>query len=244
MNAVLHAQLAGALLDPARTVPGVDEALLSIHRNTATWGLLEALRGTYPTTRRLLGNEAFDSAALLHLRTYPPTSPVLLEWGHGFPEHLAGMPGMEAWSWIADVAKLESARRRAYHAEDRARSPMSAEALRETRGARWQLAVHPSTQALGCGSPALDMWLHQNGAGDPPPPHAWRAALLVIWRRDEALLGERLDARQQGLLTAASAGAAVAPLLAERPQLIEPLAEALEAGWLLLAPLSPSRTFS
>lgn len=236
MDRALQDRLARALLDPGQTLaldPALD-ALFDVHRNTATLGLLDALRESYPTTRRLLGSEAFDAAALRHLRANPPSSPVLLEWGHGFPDELADMPGMQGWEWIAEVASLESARRRAYHAADRPRAPWRCVLQAASDPRSDCLALHPSTQRVSCQAPALDIWLSQNGLADPPRPEHWRPSQLLIWRRDETLQARQLDAFGLALLHAAERHAPVVALLDATPSLSDPLAEALQAGWLLI----------
>jgi hypothetical protein len=80
-----------------------DEAL-DIHRNTATGGLIKALRLSHPTVLALVGDAFFDQMAAAYVRTYPPTSPWLTGYGASFADVLAGdLP------YLADVARLDFA---------------------------------------------------------------------------------------------------------------------------------------
>lgn len=236
MDAHLQPVLAAALLDPAHALPpGVDAGAFAVHRNTATVGLRDALRERFPSTRKLLGDEAFDVAAIRFLREAPPASPVLHEWGEDFPAALAHMPGMEDWAWIADVARLESARVTAWHAADAPRDDHPEAAASMARAAR-RLGLHPSTRTLACHSPALAIWQSQNGLGEPPRPEAWHFTEILVWRRDEAVLARPMDAGQRLLFDAARRGETIG-LLRQHHHTLDPiLIDALDAGWLVSRP--------
>ena len=54
----------------------------------------------------------------LYVTSEPPRSPVLLEYGDSFPQFLRNIGQGAAADYLADVAELEAARTRAYHAAD------------------------------------------------------------------------------------------------------------------------------
>src|SRR5690242_19722301 len=66
--------------------------LLSIHRNTSTKGLVDALAANYATVLQLVGDEWFRACAVDYVRAHPPRSPVLATYGEDFPAFLASFP--------------------------------------------------------------------------------------------------------------------------------------------------------
>lgn len=125
------AELADALLDPEMpapacvTGPAAKAAVkrFNVYRNNVAVSLVDALAATFPATERIVGTSFFRAMVLIHVRTTPPTSPLLFEYGYDFPafidafEHTRGMP------WLGDVARIERAWLDAYEA------PMAADAL-------------------------------------------------------------------------------------------------------------------
>ena len=120
-----QAAMAAALLDPAR--PGPGDPRFAVHRNNVVAGLVAALGEAYPAVEALVGEAFFRAAAREFVRAHPPRSPVLLLWGDAFPGWLAAFPPAARLPWLPDVARLERARRHAYHAADAA--PLGPDAL-------------------------------------------------------------------------------------------------------------------
>jgi hypothetical protein len=115
--AVLQAEMARALLvgrfdeiearlQPGRT--GADEAL-SVHRDTALGGLVNALRIAHPTVLALVGEDFFDQAARAFVQQSPPSSAWLTGYGEGFADFLAGYEFARELPYLADVARFDFA---------------------------------------------------------------------------------------------------------------------------------------
>jgi hypothetical protein len=136
-----------------------------IYRNNVTSALINALRVRYPVTERLLGREAFAACAGSYAETHRPASPVLIDYGVNFPDHLATVFHAAR---AADLARLESLWWQAYHAADA--SPLPPAKLSEIPPESWGLARFAFLPSLGLmSSPHAvgSLWQGQDGACGP-----------------------------------------------------------------------------
>ncbi|MEO6341373.1 MAG: DNA-binding domain-containing protein [Caulobacteraceae bacterium] len=93
-------------------------AALRVHRNTVFGALANALRLTYATVDRLVGEEFFDQAACAYAAFDPPRQARLDAYGDSFPAFLAAYGPAQALDYLGDVASLDLAIDRAASAED------------------------------------------------------------------------------------------------------------------------------
>lgn len=115
-----------ALLDRARPPPtglvswnGSDPAQrFAVYRNNVMVSLIDALAAKFPVACQLVGAEFFRAMVRRFAAEHPPSSPIMAEYGELFPDFIAGFPPAQAVPYLADVATLEAARVRAYHAMD------------------------------------------------------------------------------------------------------------------------------
>ena len=129
----LQAAFAGALLDPAKAAPTAlsssegrrQSRRFDVYRNNVTVSLVEALESAFPAVCRLVGAEFFKAAARVYVRQQPPRSPVMLFYGETFPEFLETFEPAAGVPYLGDVARLEWARLKAYHAADAAALPIA-----------------------------------------------------------------------------------------------------------------------
>jgi hypothetical protein len=87
--------------------------------------------------------------ARFHVRTTPPTSPLLLDYGRAFPAFIEAYDYAKPLPWLADVARIERAWLDAYHAADAA--PLTAAALAAIPSDRLADAIlipHPATRIV------------------------------------------------------------------------------------------------
>ena len=236
------AGLKGAALPPGVTATAPDEVQqrFAVYRNNVAVSLSDALAKRFPVIQRLVGETFFAAMARVFSETHRPKSPVLLEWGDSFPAFLADFPPLKAYPYMADVARIECARGRAFHAAD-ARSAQG-ESFIGADPAQLRLRLHPSVQVLRLAHPAVSIWQRNQpqatSQGDLP---AAAETALILRDRDfnvpVAHLGEGdavlIDQIQRG---AALTDAAQLAQIAEPDHNPQPLIQRLMQSGAILDP--------
>lgn len=126
---------AAALLDAEQAVPATLSdgqgnpagKRYNVYRNNVAVSLTEALEKAFPVLCKLVGDTFFRAMAGVYLRAHPPSSPILAHYGAEMPTFLARFPPVAHMPYLGDIARIEQAVRRAYHAADAA--PFTAEDL-------------------------------------------------------------------------------------------------------------------
>lgn len=193
----------------------------NVYRNNVTVSLIDALASIYPAVQRITGVEFFRAMARFHIRETPPTSPLLFEYGRGFPafieayEHAQGMP------WLADTARIERAWLDAYHAADAA--PLGASMLAAVPPERFgdvTFTPHPATRLVRSPFAAVTIFAANRRDGSPGAIDAGTPEDALITRpADEvtvlhlppggaAFFGAILEGRPLGEAAAAALGEA------------------------------------
>lgn len=151
------AAFAPGLLDPDCPVPPVLTGpngkaagkRYDVYRNNVTVSLIDALAAIYPAVQRITGTDFFRAMARFHVRSSPPTSPLLFEYGRGFPDFIAQYEHAQTMPWLADVARIERAWLDAYHARDATPlAPAQLGAVAPERLADLVLIPHPAAQIV------------------------------------------------------------------------------------------------
>jgi hypothetical protein len=97
-----------------------DEAVarrrVSVYRDAYAYRLVDALREDYPATAAALGG-AFDEAARGYVVACPPRTPCLVDFGDAFAAFLSEHAAARERPWVAELAALERARVRVFHAD-------------------------------------------------------------------------------------------------------------------------------
>ena len=130
-----------------------------VYRNNVLASLTAVVKARYPVILRLLGERFFAGMARSFLERHPPSVPVLSEYGGELPGFLATFEAVSDLPYLADVARLEWAMHRAYHAADAV--PLAPERLSvippdALAGAR--LALHPSVTVVASPYPVVSIW--------------------------------------------------------------------------------------
>ncbi len=129
-----QADFARAILDPHRLAPSgsdrprrtTEREALRRHRNNVVVGLIETLKAAYPVVHRLVGEEFFTAMrAACYVMAEPPASPIMLDYGAGFPAFIARFEPASVLP-IFRMSRLERAWVEAYHAAGVAPLPPSA----------------------------------------------------------------------------------------------------------------------
>ena len=126
MTSGFQAKFAEALLDTVRPPP-VDivsrqmdgrARRFAVHRNNVVSGLMKTLKSRFPVTEKLVGEEFFAAMTHAYVLGRPPRNPLLATYGDDFADFIAAFEPARELAYLADVARLEAARTRAYHAAD------------------------------------------------------------------------------------------------------------------------------
>lgn len=176
--AALQHEFVDALLLPSRPVPsgmrtGGQPDLqrrFAVHRNNVVVSLIAALAETFPVCQALVGEDFFRAMARERVLADPPRSPVLIGYAQGFADFVAGFAPAASVPYLADVARIEALRVRAYHAADAAPVPearfhelvAAPEALAAAR-----MTLHPACHWLRSDYAAHSIWLAHQGLEDP-----------------------------------------------------------------------------
>lgn len=191
---VSASRFGGALLNPEAGTPiGVvgpdgkpDAKRFNVYRNNVVASLCEALADTYPAIQKLLGEEYFEALARAYVAEHPPENPVLLWYGGDFATFVEGFPPLEAYPYLADVARLEWAWVQAYHAEDAAvldPSELGAIPPEEIGGARF--VRHPAAVVVTSNWPVWDLVRINRFEEDPQASIDLSAGQSVLIARPE-----------------------------------------------------------
>ena len=188
-----QAEFAAALLDPDHACPaglrtwnGSDPTVrLAVHRNNVIGSLIDALADTFPVTQQLVGEAFFRAMAGVFVRQAPPRSRILAHYGEAFPAFIAQFEPARSLPYLADLARLEAARVRAYHAADAEPVPAEAVSLALACGERiaeLRLVCHPSTGLLASPHAVVSLWAAHQGDDDPAAVDLDRPECALIVR--------------------------------------------------------------
>lgn len=144
--------------------PAEVERRFAVYRNNVAVSLTEALATRFPVIRRLVGEAFFAAMARLYAEADRPRSPVLAEWGEGFAAFLEQFPPLAGYPYLGDVARIEHARGRAFHAADV--EPVDAAMLATADPDKVRLRLHPSVALLPLAHPAVSIWARNQPGGE------------------------------------------------------------------------------
>ncbi|MAM60938.1 DNA-binding domain-containing protein [Maritimibacter sp. UBA3975] len=210
-----------ALLDPDRAPEGLSDPQgqppgrrFDVYRNNVMSSLVQAMRDGFPVVRRLVGEEFFAAMAGAFVRTHPPDSPVLFTYGTAFPAFLENFPPARSLPYLPDIARLELALRRAYHAADCV--AVAPDALNRPDIDDARLTLAPAVAVLSSPYPIHAIW-RINMDPDAPKPTSGAQSVLIT-RADWDPLAEPIPATEArffnalGTATLAEAAASVPDL--------------------------------
>jgi hypothetical protein len=182
---------------------------LQIYRNNIFHSFTEALRACYPVVERLVGKEFFDHAARRYIEYNPSRSGNLHNYGDRFPDFLMEYEPAQCLAYLPDIARLEWARQKAYHAADK--KPLDVSSLQlvpQEKYGELYFQLHPSAQLLRSDYPILRIWeVNQpNYSGSLAVDLTAGKSRLLILRRDFNIEMRQLSSGEFHLLHALAAG--------------------------------------
>jgi hypothetical protein len=217
MNGVLQ-PLALALTDPARPLPpgllrcwnGSDPAArFAVHRNNVATALVGALADTFPVVQELVGPDFFRTMAWQYAAANLPATPVLAEYGDDFPAFVAGYAPADGLPYLADVARLERARVRAWHAADAV--PLAAAEIERRladpqRLAGSRLGLHPALAVVDSAYAVLALWSAHQGRREIESVDPFIPESVLVLRADDEVVVVGLPPAGATFLDALRAG--------------------------------------
>jgi len=167
-------QFSAALLVPDAPAPDLvtgprgkrAEKRYNVYRNNVTVSLIAALSSIFPAVERITGEDFFRAMARFHVRETPPVSPLLFEYGRGFPDFIDRYEYAQDMPWLPDVARIERAWLDAYHAADA--PALSAEMLGSVPPEQLSTLIfrpHPATRLISSAYPAVTIFAMNRGTG-------------------------------------------------------------------------------
>ncbi|MBX2809681.1 MAG: putative DNA-binding domain-containing protein [Cellvibrionaceae bacterium] len=141
----------------------------AVYQNNVMHSLSQALADLYPVVKQLVGDDFFKAMAGVFIRQHPPKQAAMVFFGNDFPEFLRHFEHAQALPYLADMAELELARHRAYHAADR--PSLDGAALRQLSPEVFEqssVQLHPSVQLISSRFAVFTLWqAHQQTAAQP-----------------------------------------------------------------------------
>lgn len=169
-----------------RPPPGLSDPAarrFAVYRNNVAVGLIRALETRFPAVLSLLGEEFFRAMARAFTLAHPPTSPLLMRFGDDLPAFLADFPPVADIPYLPDIALIEAARTRAYHAADRPRLAADAfAALAAGEAGAARLDLHPAVHVIRSPHPVWTILSMASG---------WEPAAAITHWQPQAVLVDR-----------------------------------------------------
>jgi hypothetical protein len=146
----------------------------AVHRNNMVAGLVKTLAARFPAVVKIVGAEFFNVMARAFVLAHPPRSPRLACYGDVFPNFIDAFAPVREVAYLADVARIEAARTRAYHAADAAPVGTDAFAKLAVEAASFmRLEFHPSVEIIRSPHPIVTIWAMNSGGRPLAPIENW-----------------------------------------------------------------------
>lgn len=198
---------ARALLTPSAQVP---EGLLrpdgapaarrfDIYRNNVVASLIDVLTDSFGVTHAIVGRAFFRAMAGEFVRAHPPQTPCVVDYGDCFPDFIDGFQPAGGLPYLGDVARLEVARRRSFHAaDDDIADPGCLAGLDEETLLATRLGFRASTAIVRSSHPLWSIWRHN--MEDDTSPITVRSEDVLVSRPADRVLLHRLRPGSAGFL--------------------------------------------
>lgn len=228
-----HDRFSKALLTPELPCPdglfssnGADPASrFSVYRNNVHSSLINALATAYPVTLQLVGDEFFRGMAGLYVQAHPPTSPLISEYGNTLAGFIQDFAPAASVPYLADIARLERLRVRAYHAADC--QPLDQQAVLQALQSladlgALSLQLSPSLGTLNSSYAVVAVWAAHQVEGGLATLNPWHAQGALVLRQGLAVKVFAIDSGSvtfiKGLGRGMSLKQAVEQALAAAPE--------------------------
>jgi hypothetical protein len=168
---------------PFRLRSAVDPHAASGSARRRSASPIDILTRHFPVIRRLVGRDSFISMARRFVACEPPSSPTLLRYGETFPSFIRRQGKTASIEYVADIAELEMAHRKARLAPGA--MPVGRRVLASLRTERLgelRLVLHPSIFLIASRFPIVTIWESSKRGGDNGMIERWRAEAALVAR--------------------------------------------------------------
>jgi len=222
----LQEAFASALLAPDRACPdglfssnGADPASrFAVYRNNVHSSLINALATAYPVTAQLVGDKFFRAMAGLFVQTNPPGNPLISEYGSAFADFIQGFEPAASVPYLADVARLERLRVRAYHAAD-CQVLDQHSVLEQLQGCaqlgQLRVRLHPSLATLESSYAVVSVWAAHQTDGAVANLNPWHAQGALVLRQGLAVKVFAVDSGSVTFINRLNQGAGLEMAIAD-----------------------------
>lgn len=205
--------------------PPLAATRIAVYRNAVRANQRGALAAAFPVVEQMVGTAFFNEAADRNLAAHPSGSGDLHDLGATFPDFLREYSHAAELPYLGDLAALEWALHRAFHAADVA--PVGVEALAAVPADaldRLVLVPTPGCAQIASVWPILTLWrAHQPGAAWPAGfDLAQGGETVAVYREGFECVAQILDAGSAALLSASLAGQPLSMALDAAPFTTDP----------------------
>jgi hypothetical protein len=144
---------------------------------------IHVLATSFPVIRRMVGEQSFRLMAQRFIMSNPPRFPIALSYGESFPSFLRTQCRVASIEYVADIAELEVARRKAQQAADA--RPINASVSRawqaeHPNGVR--VILHPSLHVVASRFPIVTIWENNRRGNENCMIERWRPEASMVAR--------------------------------------------------------------
>lgn len=192
---------------------------VAVYRNNVRAAYLRVLQDAFPVVARLVGDGFFRFLAHEYFHAHPPRSRLVARYGDKLPEFLDHFEPANSLPYLSDVARLEIAWLKAYHAADAV--PLRPDELFDLVGGnpdRARFTLHPSTALLASAHPIHTIWRHNREKKVEPlrPPPGGERVLVV--RPEGEVTVEPVDQATFLVIEALAGGARLGAAIEAAPE--------------------------
>jgi hypothetical protein len=180
MHKIFEVQFATDLLAQVSANPS---KRFAVYRNNVFVSLVEALKARFPAVQNAVGAAFFEALARDYAGSNPPTSPLMMQYGESFPAYIEGFAPLAEYSWISDLARLECAITKSYHAADtEPLGPVAFTTILPEALSRLRVALHPAAHLIQSRFPIVRLWQMNSGQAEITPLDDHPAETALIHR--------------------------------------------------------------
>lgn len=180
------------------------EERLQVYRKSALWGVIEAVKRTYPLVMKCLGQTCFEGVVARYLRDRNDHHTDLDTLCLSFAEALAPIPALSERAYLVDLALVEAAWERGVSAPCiEPKSWQDLEAIAEIDRGRVRLAWIPSFSWVPSEYPLFELWQYCRQDDEPHDDFNLDqvGSAVMIWRSKQAMQIRKMSSLETSILS-------------------------------------------